>query len=100
MVYPQENSFLSNRVTLVWGEDPDKHTYDCTCKWCLRFLIPCRHVLAVAKGVSGITPLCLREIELTRWGKPLRQWGPCVRTGFVHHLIHHLRRASACPEPL
>lgn len=64
MVYPQENSFLSNRVSLVWGQDPDKHTYECTCKWCGRFLIPCRHVLAVAKGVCvSILLVCAQSNE-------------------------------------
>ena len=53
MVYPEYNSFKSDRVNLRWGnpnDDNDDHVYDCTCHWCLRWKIPCRHVLAAAKG--------------------------------------------------
>lgn len=50
MVFPQQDSFQSNRVNLRWGESSDHHVYDCSCRWCLRWKMPCRHVLAAAKG--------------------------------------------------
>lgn len=55
MVFPHENSFLSNRVNLNWGETTDDHEYDCTCDWCPRFKIPCRHVIAAWKGAKRNT---------------------------------------------
>eukprot|EP00903_Cladosiphon_okamuranus_P019600 g18026.t1 len=60
-MYPQQNSYLSNRVTLAWGQGsmPD-HTYYCTCKFSARFKIPCRHVLAVAKETNS----AYRALEL------------------------------------
>ena len=68
MVYPQENSYLSNRVELVWGQGPDaEHTYACTCKFCNRFKIPCCHVLAVAKGVCKLSSSRLRHQLLVWW---------------------------------
>lgn len=61
-MYPQQNSFLSNRVNLVWGQGPDlDHTYSCTCKFCARFKIPCRHVIAVAKGVCELPSFRLSD---------------------------------------
>lgn len=56
MVYPLEDSFLSNRVNLKWGAAAEEHEYDCTCDWSLRFKIPCRHVLAVTKGDMRFPP--------------------------------------------
>ncbi|CAM9854197.1 unnamed protein product [Ectocarpus fasciculatus] len=67
MVYPQQNSFLSNRVNLTWGDDADGHHYDCTCDFCPRFKIPCRHVLAVAKS----TETANRALELISKGYSL-----------------------------
>lgn len=69
MVYPQENSYLSNRVELVWGQGLDaEHTYACTCKFCDRFKIPCCHVLAVAKGVCELPSFRLCDNPLVWWG--------------------------------
>lgn len=57
MVYPQENSFLSNRVELVWADSPDdEHKYTCTCKFPTWYKIPCCHVLAAAKGACEPPP--------------------------------------------
>ena len=55
MVYPEQNPALrlSNRVNLRLGASPDDRVYDCTCGWCLRWKMPCRHVLAAAKGDSN-----------------------------------------------
>lgn len=50
MVFPEQNCFQSNRVNLRWGESSDDHVYDCSCRWCPRWKMPCRHVLAAAEG--------------------------------------------------
>lgn len=49
-MYVQRNSFLSNNVTLRWGASADDHVYKCSYGFPQRFKIPCRHVLAAAKG--------------------------------------------------
>eukprot|EP00904_Undaria_pinnatifida_P008857 jgi/Undpi1/5100/HiC_scaffold_19.g08452.m1 len=70
MVYPRENSFLSNRVNLKWGAAADDHEYDCACDWPLRFKVPCRHVLAVTKA----TETANRALELVDKGYSLAKY--------------------------
>ena len=53
MVFPSNNRRHYNVVELIFAEDIASSTYSCTCGWCARWLIPCRHVLAVAKGACS-----------------------------------------------
>ncbi|CAB1098767.1 unnamed protein product [Ectocarpus sp. CCAP 1310/34] len=51
VVFPSGNRRHYNRVELTFDEDdPTKHHYTCTCGFCKRWRIPCRHVVAVAKA--------------------------------------------------
>ncbi|CAN0125745.1 unnamed protein product, partial [Ectocarpus sp. 13 AM-2016] len=54
-------------VNLTWGDDADGHHYDCTCDFCPRYKIPCRHVIAVAKW----TETANRALELISNGYSL-----------------------------
>ena len=54
MVFPNNNRRHYNVVKLVFSNDPTvQHVYSCTCGWCSRWLIPCRHVIAAAKGARS-----------------------------------------------
>jgi len=51
MVYRGNNRRHYNRVQLTFDDnDPTNHRFTCTCGFCKRWRIPCRHVIAAAKG--------------------------------------------------
>lgn len=51
MVFPNNNRRHYNVVALVFDKDNiGLHEFSCTCGFCQRWLIPCRHVIAVAQG--------------------------------------------------
>lgn len=78
MVYPQQNSALrlSNRANLRYGESPDDHVYDCTCGWCLRWKMPCRHIIAAAKGDNtGFMKLLQKYYKVSPSEAFFLRWG-------------------------
>ena len=55
MVFPNNNRRHYNVVKLVFSNDPIvQQVYSCTCGWCSRWPIPCRHVIVVTKGARRV----------------------------------------------
>lgn len=69
MVFPENSRRHYNVVNLRFNDPPADHVYDCTCGWCPSWLMPCRHVIAAAKGTTTYAILLVAVVHTVFWGQ-------------------------------